>query len=345
VIAGHAVRAFCNAIGSLSRIGKDLYLEFDAIDGLALRTLNDAKSAYACFRFEPVFFERCTSPPLSMLPRSTISSSRKRRQTIASADDSQGLTPTQDSEARFSCRIAIRALAPIIRQRKNVVSLRVRSEISEAVLFLSFEFHVQSQDTVLTVVHRMKAADANGVTPVASTEDSSEIRGSPKTLLRLLDPLKTTVEAALVIRSDAQTVSASSFHHSDTMAHQARASNNVFLQTVGASLLKTETAIGCGEFEEFDFHQNRSVSNDEDIPEDVNAEVILVFPIKEAKSVLQFCSHSHLNEDLSVTLHFHWGGKPLILESTADTFSVRLVLATLDYKLLAPLRSISNNEN
>jgi hypothetical protein len=47
----------------LSRIGKDLYVAFDAIEEVSLRSLNDAKSAYAYFRFEPAFFERCTAPP------------------------------------------------------------------------------------------------------------------------------------------------------------------------------------------------------------------------------------------------------------------------------------------
>jgi hypothetical protein len=334
VIPGHSVRPFCASISCLSRIGKDLYLEFDAIDGLALRTLNDAKSAYACFRFEPTFFERCTAPPLQS------SSWRKRHHSTEEEE-------TSPSQERFSCRVALRALAAVVRPRKSVVALRVRSETSSAALFLSFEFTLQNQDALISVVHRIKAADANAMHPVAPTDDASEIRGSPKILLQLLDPLKNTPEAALVVGSGSKTVSASSFHHTDTTTQQQQQgntnNNNAILHAANASLLKTETAIGCDEFEEFDFHQNRNLRDDM-VPEDVNQEVILVFPIKEAKSMLQFCSQAHLDQELCVSLFFHWGGKPLVFESTTDSFSARLVLATLDYKLLAPLRS-SNEEN
>lgn len=327
MIPGHSVRPFCSSIGCLSRIGKDLYLEFDVIDGLSLRTINDGKSAFASFRFETSFFERCTAPP-----QPQPGNSRTKRRRRESSQDT-----TQTDEDRFSCRVSLRALAAIVKPRKGVAGLRVKSEIISDALFLSFEFHIQNQDALMTVVHRMKAADATGVTPVAPTEDASEIRGSPKVLLRLLEPLKNTNQAALVIRSDAQCVSASSFHHTDTssMANaNSSASQNAVLQATHASILKTETAIGCDEFFDFDFHQNR---DDENMPEDVNSEVILVFPIKEAKSMLQYCSQSHLDHELVVTLFFHWGGRPLVLDATGDSLSARLVLATLDHELLKPL--------
>ncbi|GAX15103.1 cell cycle checkpoint control protein RAD9A [Fistulifera solaris] len=317
VIPGHSVRPFCSSIGCLSRIGKDLYLEFDVIEGLSLRTINDGKSAFACFRFESSFFERCTAPPLS-------SRVKKRRRESSQESESD--------EDRFSCRASLRALAAVVKPRKGVAGLRIKSEIISDALFLSFEFQIQHQDAVMTVVHRMKAADATGVTPVAPTDDASEMRGSPKVLLRLLEPLKNTNQAALVIRNDAQCVSASSFHHTD-----ATSSQNAVLQATHASILKTETAVGCDEFYEFDFHQNRSREDDENMPEDVNSEVILVFSIKEAKSMLQYCSQSHLDHELDATLFFHWGGRPLVLDAKGDSLSARLVLATLDHELLKPL--------
>ena len=79
VIPSHSVRPFCTAIACLSRIGKDMYLEFDPLEGLTLRTLNDAKSAYSSIVWEPSFFEKCSAPPTS----------RKRRQDDEQDDDDE----------------------------------------------------------------------------------------------------------------------------------------------------------------------------------------------------------------------------------------------------------------
>ena len=56
ILPGHHIRVICASLVCASRIGKDLYLEFVPAGGLVLRTLNDAKSAYTCFRFLPQFF-------------------------------------------------------------------------------------------------------------------------------------------------------------------------------------------------------------------------------------------------------------------------------------------------
>ena len=46
---------FARALHAMAKIGEDLYLSPQR-DGLALRTMNTSRSAFASFLFEPVFF-------------------------------------------------------------------------------------------------------------------------------------------------------------------------------------------------------------------------------------------------------------------------------------------------
>lgn len=395
VLSASSLKLFTSAVACFSRIAggsgtvgsSDIYWEFDPITGLEIRTMNDAKTAYACMTYKPNFFLYCSIPSEHMLDDTQSDSL-----SVGNDHSSSSQRSATEMKRTLTCRIALKALVPIVRFRKNVDTVRIRScalqhSDDDRVLGLEFIFTFRKEDASShesrrnpthlhnttgepqhtegqrMAIHRVHVVDTTVVSVVLPTDRTlpppSELVVAPMVLLRLLEPLQRTVEVALIVRSGRNSmndngmempvqgsVSVSSFHHSDTIQNEDlttgepdTTNNNAILQATTASLLKTETACTAEEFVEFDFIADRQEDN-VDTPETVNEEVILVFSIKEAKSMLQLCSTLSQHLPL-VHLSFHWGGKPMKLHTQTDTYSIQLVLATLDYQLLTSMRTIS----
>ncbi|XP_037634811.1 cell cycle checkpoint control protein RAD9B isoform X2 [Sebastes umbrosus] len=71
VVEGSAVKVFGKALQALSRVGEELWLD-PMVRGLALRSVNSAHSAYACFLFSPLFFQQYSLASLSEQGSETI---------------------------------------------------------------------------------------------------------------------------------------------------------------------------------------------------------------------------------------------------------------------------------
>jgi len=319
-IPSHRIKTFANAIAALNKVSgssKDLYLDFDMLEGLFLRAINDAKSAYIQFHFEAGYFERCSTSLESL-------QSRKRK-----------VDENSSQRDNFSCRIPVRSVSSILHNRKGVQSLRIRyegekdedgHEKSAYSMQLSFEFALcAAEDSgYYRIVHRIGVADARGVQAVAPKDDCSEIVVRPNLLLKLIEPLKKTNEVAFTVNGSSKVATATSFHHGDTVSAANQLTSHV---------LKTETSIGCEEFDRFEWIDNRL--EDDNLPESVNDEVILVFSLKETKAMVQFCCQQvNEEEEAAIVVSFHWGGQPITFELEGNAFSAQLILATLDHKLL-----------
>lgn len=308
------MKPFIAALACLTRIGKEITLDFDPMDGLSLRSLNDSKSIFSSFHFEPSYFQKCSTPAFA---------SRKRRKSQSESGD------------HWTIRISIKALAPLIRPRKDVLSLQLVT-VGD---LLSFEFQMQRASGVIVhIIHRVGFAPAQSVAAVATTDGASEIVAPPQMLLTMLEPLKRANEIALLVNDKHNLVSSVTFSHDDI----AKESSSGLAKP---QLLKTETSIRYDEFIEVEYmsHPGNSVSNGSvPPPKDLKEQVVLVFTLKEFKSVLQFCSQGS-DSSLPVSISFYWGGKPMVVKTTGEHFSAQLIMATLDHKMMAVMKTSSLN--
>jgi hypothetical protein len=335
VIPGPCIRPFCAAIGCLSRIGKELYIDFDPIDGLSIRSLNDSKSVFGSFQFEPAFFIRCTSGNIA----TGKSRAAKRKRNVDGDENIDINNGAENDDERWIVRIAMKALAAVVRQRKDILSLRIKTVGDH----LSFEFKVQKiGGTVVRVTHKVGYSSAQGVAAVTTTDGASELVFQPNILATMLEPLRRSIEIAILVNETHRLVSSVSFAHDD-LPDEATSGLNSGKQNAS---LKTETSVSYDDLVDVHYvgHANGNQGNIEP-PEDLKEQVVLVFTLKEFKAFLQYCSQALVDQELQVSIQFFWGGKPIVAKTKGDQFSAELVMATLDHKLLGSMRTSATGSN
>ena len=359
IIPGPSIRPFCAAIGCLSRIGKELYIDFDPIDGLSIRSLNDPKSVFGSFHFEPGFFERCTSVPVT-----DNTEPRRRKRTIheatttktkassssataspadhggnrnANKNNNNKSNNNKNNEDRWTVRIAMKALAAVVRQRRDVLHLRITTVGDH----LAFGFDVQKgSGSVLRVTHTVGYSAAQGVAAVTATDGASELVVRPGVLATMLEPLRRSVEIALLVNEPHRLVSSVSFAHDDL---PEAATSGLARGQRGASL-KTETSVGYDDLEDVHYVGRAAGDGDDnnaEAPDDLREQVVLVFTLKEFKAFLMYCSQALVDRELRVSIQFFWGGKPMVARTEGEHFSAELVMSTLHHKLLGSIRTVA----
>ncbi|KAF7228232.1 cell cycle checkpoint control protein RAD9A [Nothobranchius furzeri] len=167
VVTGGNVKVLAKAIHSLSRIGDELYVEPQG-DGLALRSVNSSRSAYACFLFAPLFFSRYNI--------------RK--------------------EVNFRCKMAIKSVQTVFRSvatlEKTVEKCHI--ELDEAKDRLTFTLHCKHG---LLKTHNLSYQDSESLQAVFDKDSYANVfRAHPRLLVDTVVHFPLSVEEVTVTVSD-----------------------------------------------------------------------------------------------------------------------------------------------
>ena len=193
---------------------------------------------------------------------------------------------------------------------------------------------------IVRVNHQVGVANACSVAAVSTMTGSSELVVSPTVLMPMLEPLRRAAEVALLVNETHKHVSSATVAHDDF-------SKDATLSLITHASLKTETSIRYDELVSLDYISHPDSVDDDDPyppPKDLEEQVVLVFSLKEFKSMLHYCANAHVDVELDVTISFFWGGKPVVVNAKGEGFSTELVLATLDHKLLEGMKTTAGGQ-
>ncbi|MEQ2290244.1 hypothetical protein AMECASPLE_001411 [Ameca splendens] len=167
VVTGGNVKVLGKALHSLSRIGDELYVEPQE-DGLALRSVNSSRSAYACFLFAPLFFSRYSIP----------------------------------SGLNFRCKMAIKSVLTVFRSLATLEKTVEKCHISldEQKDRLTFTLHCKHG---LLKTHNLSYQDSESLEAVFDKDNCANVfRAQPRVLVDTVVHFTTSLEEVTVTVSD-----------------------------------------------------------------------------------------------------------------------------------------------
>ncbi|KAJ1168826.1 hypothetical protein NDU88_000739 [Pleurodeles waltl] len=153
IVTGGNVKVLGRAIHSLSRIGDELYFE-PLEDGLALRTVNSSRSAYACFSFAPLFFQQFES----------------------------GIGEEQDGDQPFRCKLLMKSVLSVFRSlaslEKTVERCRItmNPKASRLVIQLLCKYGV-------TKTHNLSFQESESLQAVFAKDECPNVLSAPAKVL------------------------------------------------------------------------------------------------------------------------------------------------------------------
>ncbi|XP_061900137.1 cell cycle checkpoint control protein RAD9A isoform X1 [Entelurus aequoreus] len=167
VVTGGNVKVFAKAIHSLSRVGDELYVEPED-KGLALRSVNSSRSAYACFLFTPLFFSRYTTPGGDV----------------------------------FRCKMAIKSVAAVFRSLASLEKTveKCHIELDKRKDRLTFTLHCKHG---LLKTHNLSFQDSESLQAVFDKDNSANtFRANPKLLVDTVVHFPPSLEEVTLSVSD-----------------------------------------------------------------------------------------------------------------------------------------------
>lgn len=283
-----SIKSFSFILHLLNKVGKDLLLEIEN-NTLYLRSLNDAKSAFALVKFDKDFFDY-----------------------IQSVDGKN-----------FCCKVQLKVLCSMMKNIRNVKSLKVRAQIIDSEHELVFEMSMASS---LKRTYRFLYSDCDIISVAFDDESASQIKADPKVFIKLLEHIHLSQEISII--ADENTFKIKSFHADDDFLNglsQAR-DNNLVHDNSMRRVISTGVNIDTSEFDVYNFKPINIDEEDEEEDGNQRNYQELIFCIKEFRAMLAFCETQDLSD---FQLLFTKTGRPMKLSCLQRHFEVDILMSTL----------------